>query len=474
MVGRVNEVAEETANTWDIFLVEKEKQEEYRNSKPIKVYQKDKDKGKRKFGGPPSIKIIDNLPPPSQDTPLVTTIEDQSTDESVDISQEDTNPNSEVLNIVDVDTQKVNIVVDKDTTDKTDMASEPPVTDNTDNTEGKPTDSAIEQQAEQQTEQQVEQQAPAQEQVNTESVPPTAAEQNKPLLKEMETQTDLPEVTTRKDISPTGRIQSVGSLTAGFKTTNVTEVLLDYIKKITDCSSQTYKAIDDTIPILKMIAPKCNVDNKDSLSQLDTLSKYITDNIVTVEQIKEDAFKERLEKEKQKFFEEQIKKCIRQFDTLLPELCSTLEEFKTLYIDTCQTNFLTIDIDKKINKIQEEINQLADNFINSSDSLSVFEQKITDFEEKLLNLEREKERIKSKAKDLKLRLSPKLDCLASLRKEISDALVQGQKTPVEQMQHLTGTVQRTKAAIKDSKKFIENLNLVLVDLFQIVTSRLQG
>lgn len=133
MVGRVNEVAEETANAWDIFLVEKEKKEEYINPKPIKVYQKDEDKGKGKVGGPPSIKITDNLPPPFQDTPSVTTIDDQLADESMDISQEDTNPNSEVLYIVDIDTQKVKIMVDKDTTGKTDMASESPVTNNMDN-----------------------------------------------------------------------------------------------------------------------------------------------------------------------------------------------------------------------------------------------------------------------------------------------------------------------------------------------------
>lgn len=117
--------------------MDKKKKEEYRNPKPIKVYQKDKDKGKGKVGGPPSIKIKDNLSPPPLITPPVTTIEDQPIDDSMDVSQEDTNPNPEVLYIVDVDTQKVNIVIDKDATSKTDMASEPLVTNNIDNTEGK-------------------------------------------------------------------------------------------------------------------------------------------------------------------------------------------------------------------------------------------------------------------------------------------------------------------------------------------------
>lgn len=392
----------------------------------------------------------------------------------MDVSQEDINPNSEILYIVDVDTQKVNIVVDKDTTDKTDMASEPQTTDNIDNIEGNVEDDSIEKQKETQTERQAKQQALKQEQVHVEIVPLAIGEKQKPFLKEMETQTDLQEVTTSMVTSSTNGIQNVGSFSTGYKSTNVTEVLLDSLNKINDCSSQAYKAIDDTIPILKMIAPKCNIDNKDSLSQLDTLSKYIIDNIVTVEQIKEEAFKDRLEIEKQKFFEYQIKKCTREFDTLLPELCNSLKEFKTLYKDTCKTNFLTVDIDKKMSKVQEEINKLANNFVNSPNTLSVFEQKITSFEEELLKLEREKERIINKAKNLRLRLSLRLDYLASLRKEIFEVLVQGQKTPVEHMQHLTGTVQRAEATIKDSKKFMESVNLVLVDLIQIVTTQLQG
>ncbi|XP_059073196.1 uncharacterized protein LOC131874011 [Cryptomeria japonica] len=56
----------------------------------------------------------------------------------MDIPQEDRNPNSEVLYTVDIDTQKVNIVVDNDTTGKIDMANEPPVTNGTEGV--KPTD----------------------------------------------------------------------------------------------------------------------------------------------------------------------------------------------------------------------------------------------------------------------------------------------------------------------------------------------
>lgn len=137
-------------------------------------------------------------------------------------------------------------------------------------------------------------------------MPSTIAEKPKPLLVEMQTQTDLPEVKTSKVITTTGSMeivktigQTFGSSMTEFRPTNVTEVLLDSIKKITECNAQAYKAIDDTIPILKLIAPKCILDNKDSLGQLDTLSKYITDNILTVDQINEDTFKERMNKEKE-------------------------------------------------------------------------------------------------------------------------------------------------------------------------------
>lgn len=275
MVGRVNEVTEEIENGWDIFLVEKEKQEEYRNPKPIKVYQKERDKGKGKVGGPLRIKVKDNLSPLPQITSPVKTTEDQPADESMNIK--DTNPNPEVLYTVDVDTQKINIVVDKDTTGMTDMASKPPVTEQTDQTQEKPgDDNNTKKQTEKQEEKKGLEQEQVQEQSHEETVQPTTGEVHKPLLKKIQTQTDLLEITTSLVTSSTDGIQNVGSSSAGPKSTNVTEVLLDSIKRITDCSSQAYKAIDDTIPILKVIAPNYNIDNKDSLGQLDTLCKYIS------------------------------------------------------------------------------------------------------------------------------------------------------------------------------------------------------
>lgn len=249
---------------------------------------------------------------------------------------------------------------------------------------------------------------------------PATGEVDRPLLKEMKTQTDLPEVNTSLVTSTTDGIQNFGSSSVGFKATNVTEVLLDSIKRIADCNSQAYKAIDDTIPILKRLAPNYNIDNKDSLSQIEILSKYINESIVTFE---EEALKDKIEIERQKFFEDQIMKCTSKFDTLLLELCNLLKEFKTLYSEVCKTNVLTADIDKQMSKAHDQINRLADSFVNSLDTLSIFEKKITNFEDEILKLGREKERIVDKEKILRLRLSPRLDYLIFMRKEISEAFV---------------------------------------------------
>lgn len=129
MAGRVNEITKETTDKWDIFFVEKEKKEELKTPKTFRVYQKDKDKGKGKIGGPPSIKVIDNLPPPPSDTPPTQTVDTppvMDNVESMETTHEDPNPNSEVLYTMNIDTQEVNIVVDKETIEKRDVATEPP------------------------------------------------------------------------------------------------------------------------------------------------------------------------------------------------------------------------------------------------------------------------------------------------------------------------------------------------------------
>lgn len=181
-----------------------------------------------------------------------------------------------------------------------------------------------------------------------------------------------------------------------------------------------------------------------------------------------------MNKEKEKLFEESINICKEHIDTLLTTLGKTIMDFKQLYRDSCKTNILTEGIDKEINRAQKEINDIVDNLIGSSEPLSVIEQEIVGFEEKIENFEKDKERLKFKAKELKCRLGLKLDILISLRKEILEALVPGLKTPEEKMHILTGTIQRIEATLKDSERFTNSLNFALADLYQIVTHQLHG
>lgn len=83
-----------------------------------KVYQKDK--GKCKIGGVPSIKVTDNIPPLAQDTPPLTSTSLVHTADPLDMdtnsmTHDDTNPESEILFTMNVDTHNINIMVDKET-----------------------------------------------------------------------------------------------------------------------------------------------------------------------------------------------------------------------------------------------------------------------------------------------------------------------------------------------------------------------
>lgn len=59
-----------------------------------------------------------------------------------------------------------------------------------------------------------------------------------------------------------------------------------------------------------MIALACKVDHiVGSVSKLDTLSKFVSSNIQTVDKINEETVKEKLNKEKDEFFGRTIKEC---------------------------------------------------------------------------------------------------------------------------------------------------------------------
>lgn len=122
MAGRVKEIVDETADKWDIFFVEKENKEERERQEMDKSFDKvyQKDKGKRKIGSIPIIKVTDNIPPPTQDTqPLtldITVHKDNKPDkENEKVTHDDTNPDYKILFTMNVDTQDINIVVDKET-----------------------------------------------------------------------------------------------------------------------------------------------------------------------------------------------------------------------------------------------------------------------------------------------------------------------------------------------------------------------
>lgn len=124
-------------------------------------------------------------------------------------------------------------------------------------------------------------------------------------------------------------VKEIGQSSIGeFRPTNIIEVLLDSIKRITDCNALAFKKIDNTLPILKMISPNCKIEHiKDYLGQLDTLSKFIDDNVLTLDKVNEDTIKERVEKEKNTFFENTIKKCTNHLDTLSSVPNSTILEY---------------------------------------------------------------------------------------------------------------------------------------------------
>lgn len=207
---------------------------------------------------------------------------------------EDTNLESEVLYTMNIDTQEVNVVVDKETTEdkKKDVTTESLTTDveiNVSTNIEKPTEDSTEKQSEKPEmnsaeanthKPKVHSEATSEKPIVESSEKPSEAlehkqvdvqvqtKKHKPLLIEMHTQTDPPEKEESKVITTIGIMEIVkiagqtsSTSIAEFRLTNVTEVLLDSIKKIIECSAQSYKAIDDTIPILKLIAPKCIVNN---------------------------------------------------------------------------------------------------------------------------------------------------------------------------------------------------------------------
>ncbi|XP_057835002.2 uncharacterized protein LOC131045433 [Cryptomeria japonica] len=225
----------------------------------------------------------------------------------------------------------------------------------------------------------------------------------------------------------------------------------------------------------KMIALECKVDHIiGSIVKLDTLSKFISANMQSLDKINKKTIQEKIDKEKEVFFRKIIKECTQQIDTLLPALNSTILEYKELYREACKSHQLTEDIDDQIRKNQKEIDDIADNIIGPSELTSVIEHEMATHEKKIENLEKEKARLKMKARELKNKLGPRLDNLITHQNALSKAKIQGDRTLEHKMHYLTGMIRQIETIITDNTKFMQGLNLVLADIFQIVHNRLQG
>lgn len=208
------------------------------------MYQKG-DKGKRKVGNIPDLTIKDNLPPLTKDTPSVVAeaqveIQDQNEERMAEeVNIDNIDPESKNLFTMNVDTQDINIVVDKTY-----------VYENV-----------------------VKPAKQEQEQITLElTVDMSKADKEKEeVMKEVEP----------ISIEAKQKIITEPSTSAmEFRSTKVTDILLDSIKKITTCNALSFKAICDTLPIFQFIALACKVDDiVGSIDKLDTLSKFVSSNI---------------------------------------------------------------------------------------------------------------------------------------------------------------------------------------------------
>ncbi|XP_059064475.1 uncharacterized protein LOC131054486 [Cryptomeria japonica] len=161
---------------------------------------------------------------------------------------------------------------------------------------------------------------------------------------------------------------------------------------------------------------------------------------VSIDKIKEETIRERVNKEKTNLFNKFIKDYTGKLDSLIPELNSTILEFKELYRDVCKPHHLTVEIDDHIKQMQKEIDDIANNVIGSSELTSVLDQEMAVYEEKIENLEKEKARLRLKSWELKNKLGPRLDNLLTHQNGLSKATIPRGRSPEEQMHHLTSTI----------------------------------
>ncbi|XP_059064685.1 uncharacterized protein LOC131856779 [Cryptomeria japonica] len=448
----LTEVVDDLPN--DLYLRLEEKKEEKNRQKIeksfTKLYQKS-DKGKNKVGGILDLTIKDNLPPPVEDTPPVVAekqVEEKEKDQvkeqveaqveheeekTKEVNTENIDSESNILFTMNVDTHDINVIINKyseNVEEKKTEATTIEISESSINTVD--SQQNIEKLIEAQVEAKVEVEAQTetgkgQEQSIAEPIvnKDVGKDENKIekqsdhkelIVNKEEVNDEVVNVQTSKDDKKltAEHLTLPSTSTMDYKPTNVIGVLLDSIKKITECNALTFKAIDDTLPILQQIAPTCKIN--------------------------EEKIRERVNKEKADFFNKSIEDCTRKLDSLISTLNSTILEFKELYRDVYKPHHLTDDIDDQIKQTQKEIDDIADNSIGSSELTSVLDQEMAVYEEKIENIEKEKTRLRLKAQELKNKLGPRLDNLLTRRNGLSKTTILGGRSLEEQMHHLTSMI----------------------------------
>ncbi|XP_059069861.1 uncharacterized protein LOC131859797 [Cryptomeria japonica] len=287
MPGRVKAIADETVDNWDLFFVEKEKKEEKERQKIDKSFTKAEEHAE--------IQVEE------QATEQVETQVDHEEEKMEEVNTENIDPKSNIMFTMNVDTQDINVVIDKSSKNikkETEQKLEKPVEMELEQITSKPAVDSSE-----------------------------AGQEKEENVKAMEAKIKI--------------ITEPGTSSLDFRPTNVTDVLLDSTRKITECNALPFKAIDDTLPILRQIAPTCKVDDIIGyVGKLDTLSKFISSNIESIDKINEDTIRERTHK---------------------------------------------------------EIDDITDNLIGSSKLTLVLDREMVVYEEKIENIKREKARIRPEA-----------------------------------------------------------------------------
>lgn len=122
--------------------------------------------------------------------------------------------------------------------------------------------------------------------------------------------------------------------------------------------------------------------------------------------------------------------------------------------------------------MQKEIDDIEDNLFGSSKITSILDQEMAMYEEKIENLEKEKARLRMKTQEMKNKLGSRLDNPLTHQIALYKATIQGGRSLEEQIHYLTRMIRQTEDIIANNSIFLQGLNLVVEDIFQILHNRL--